>query len=265
MKKLLPVLLVLALLLGLCACGGGGNQAYRIIETIGTKQYGTVCRAGDRTAQVIDAAMSVLAANGTLSSLSLSWLGQDLISLEGDINALNELQEELQPRKLIVGVEADLKPIAYQEDGQCQGMSVEIAKAIGQLLGWEVSLQPIGDGDIGTQLSAGNIDCALGFGTESVSREKYAVGQCYMESQIAVAVYAGSAVDSLKDLKGQRIGTICDPSVQAALSASEKVTKYASGATVYLSTTRCMTALEKGWCGAVALDTLTLSQYFQYA
>ena len=34
--------------------------------------------------------------------------------------------------------------------------------------------------------------------------------------------------------------------------------KYASGATVYLSPERCISALDNGWCAAVAIDELRL-------
>jgi len=269
LRKIISALLILALVFSLCAltaCGDGDSKAYRVIETIGTKEYGSVCRYGDKAAAVVDAAMQVLSANGTLSSISVDWLGEDLISIEGDAEALVKLGETLEepiaPRKLIVGVEADMKPISFTEAGTTVGMSPAIAYAIGDLVGWEIQIIPISDGEVGTHLSAGNIDCAMGFGTENINAEKYSVGLSYMESEIALAVYSDSEVKKIKDLKEQRVGTICDPSVQSAILANEKLTKYASGATVYLSTTRCMNALEKGWCGAVALDSLLLSRYF---
>ncbi|MGN1001174.1 MAG: transporter substrate-binding domain-containing protein [Oscillospiraceae bacterium] len=262
MKRFIAALLALVLALSLCACSKDEYGTYRVVEVIGTKQYGTVCRAGDKAAQAVDAAMKVLAANGTLSALSVQWLGRDVISLEGDPEALNKLEEEIAPRTFIVGVEADLKPLSYTEGDSTQGLNVDIAQALGQLLGWDIVILPISDGAIGTHLSAGNIDCALGFGIETLSASDYALGPCYMESDIAVAVPAGSEIGKLKDLKGLRIGTVGDPSVTAALAANDKVVKYADGATTYLSTTRCMTALEKGWCAAVAMDALCLGAYF---
>lgn len=262
MKRFLAALLALVMVLSLCACSKEEYTNYRVLQVVGVKQYGTVCRAGDKAAQVVDAAMSVLAANGTLSAISAQWLGRDAICLEGDASALDALAEEVQPRTFIVGVEADLKPISYLEGDTAVGMSVDIAAAIGRLLGWEVVIIPISDGAIGTHLSAGNIDCALGFGIEALSASDYALGPCYMESDIAVAVSADSQAEKLKDLKGLRIGTGNDPSVAAALKADEKVVKYADGVTQYLSATRCMTALGEGWCAAVAMDVLCLSAYF---
>jgi len=91
LRKIISALLILALVFSLCAltaCGDGDSKAYRVIETIGTKEYGSVCRYGDKAAAVVDAAMQVLSANGTLSSISVDWLGEDLISIEGDAEAL---------------------------------------------------------------------------------------------------------------------------------------------------------------------------------
>lgn len=263
MRRFFAALLALVLALSLCACSKDEYGSYRVVELVGVKQYGTVCRVGDRAARTVDAAMQVLAANGTLSSISAQWLGQDVICLDGDAEALSLLEEEIQPRTFIVGVETDLKPISYTDaSGAVVGMSVDIALALGQLLGWEIVIIPISDGDIGTHLSAGNIDCAMGYGIEALSASDYALGSCYIKSDIAIAVPADSEISTLKDLKGLRIGTVNDPSVTAALEANEKVVKYADGATTYLSSTRCMTALEKGWCAAVAMDSLCLDAYF---
>ena len=49
-----------------------------------------------------------------------------------------------------------------------------------------------------------------------------------------------------------------DPEPYAVLKSSEKVTRYADGATVYLSPLRCVRALDNGWCAAIAMDEIML-------
>ena len=51
------------------------------------------------------------------------------------------------------------------------------------------------------------------------------------------------------------------PAVLAAVRSSEKLTKFASGATEYLSIERCVNALDMGWCAAIVMDSLMLSYY----
>ena len=140
-------------------------------------------------------------------------------------------------------------------------MSVDIAKAIGRLLGWEVKLQPISSQDIAAQLSSGNIDCALGFGLGSVSAEAYTLGECYMTSEIVLMTKTEYDMHRIKDLKGEKIGSVKDAAVITALENNDKVVKYVDSVTAYLSPTRCMNALNNGWCAAVAMDRIMIKAY----
>lgn len=264
MKKFICLLLATAFLLCLCACGGDEGP-YRVLETIGEKQYGLIFRKGDKVSEPVNAAMSVLAANGSLTQLSIGWLGEDIIGLEGDIEALMQLEmaAPIETRVFIVGVEKDARPLAYTEGEGYIGMSCDLAKAIGELLGWEVRLQPILSDELETQLSSGNIDCALGFGVEGIDTGKYDVGSCYMKSSIQVAVRSDSEVKKLRNLDGMKVGTVLDDSFIRAAQSNEKLAKYADSATTYFSVTRCFNALDKGWCAAVALDEIALNAYFK--
>jgi len=259
-KKILCLLLTAVLVLSLCACGEDPS-VYTIIDTVGEKRYGTIFRLDDRVAEQVSAAMSVLAASGELSVLSTQWLGQDAICLAGSADAITALPEPPQPRTLIVGVENEAMPLSYTRDGEYTGMSVDIAVAIGRVLGWEIRLQPISSQDIAAQLSSGNIDCALGFGLDSVSAEAYTLGECYMTSEIVLMTKTEYDVHRIKDLEGEKIGAVKDAAVIAALEANEKVVKYVESVTAYLSPTRCMNALDKGWCAAVAMDRIMIKAY----
>ena len=259
-KRSLALLLGAALALCLCACGEDPS-VYVIIDTVGEKNYGTIFRLNDRVAEPVSAAMSVLAASGELSIYSTQWLGQDVITLRGSADALTALEEPPQPRTLIVGVEEDMIPLSYLRDGEYAGMSVDIAKAIGRLLGWEIRIQPVSSQDLAAQLSSGNIDCALGFGVESVRADAYTLGECYMTSEVVLMTRTDNDVHRIKDLKGEKIGSVKDAAIIAALQGNDKVVKYAESVTAYLSPTRCMNALNNGWCAAVAMDRIMIKAY----
>ena len=268
-KKKFFFIPLLALALLLCACGEQTPAGFRILETVGTRRYNVICRLDDRIAPEIDAAMEQLAASGELSAISIRWLGRDAITLKGKAAEEEEKEEEGEAdedeageepavRRLIVGVEAEFDPIAFTENGELRGMSVDIAGALARALGREAAYQPIKPSEVGTQLSSGNIDCALGFDPDTVSAEKYTVGVSYMDSDVVVATRAAGEARRLRDTKDQRIGVIDDPVVQKILKENEKVTRYASGATVYLSVRRCLNALDNGWCAAIAMDRIML-------
>ena len=266
MRKIIAPLLALALLLGLTACGRQNSSAFRTLEVIGARRYSVICRLDDRIAPLIDEAMRNTAASGELSAISIRWLGRDAITLKGEAapeetpeDAEAEAEADETPaRTLLVGVEADFEPMAYTENGALRGMSIDIADALGRALGWEVAYQPISPAEVGTQLASGNIDCALGFDPATVSASKYTVGVTYLESDVVLAVRPDSDIRRIRDIKDQRIGAVDDPVVTRLVKNHDKLTKYASGATVYLSPRRCVNALDNGWCAAVAMDVLML-------
>ena len=266
MKKCIALILALVMLAALCGCGQTEYAAFRALETIGEKQFAVICRGGDKLAPVISAAMETLAGNGMLSSVTARWLGKDRSCLEGDAGALQALKATLEEplpetRRLIVGVERDYDPIGFTENGQPQGLCVDLANALGELLGWDILIIPISADEVQANLVSGNVDCALGFDGSLVKADKFTVSAPFLKSDIIVAVRAESEVKRLRDLKDCRVGVVGDPAVLSAVRSSEKLTKYASGATEYLSIERCINALDMGWCAAIVMDSLMLSFY----
>jgi ABC-type amino acid transport substrate-binding protein len=266
MKKCIALLLALVLLAALAGCGQTEYASFRALEVIGEKQFSAICRGGDKLAPVIAAALETLAGNGMLSSITARWLGKDRSCLEGDAGALRALEATLEEplpetRRLIVGVEQDYDPIGFTADGRLQGLSVDLANALGELLGWDILILPISSEEVQANLVSGNVDCALGFDGTLVKADKFSVSAPYLKSDIIVAVRAESEVKRLRDLKDCRVGVVNDPAVLNAVRSSEKLTKYASGATEYLSLERCINALDRGWCAAIVMDSLMLSFY----
>lgn len=262
-KKTITALLLLALALALCACGETDNAPWRTIEVLGERRYGLICRKDDRLAPRLIAAIESLARDGTLSAASTRWLGRDTITLKPQAAAPPEAEEagtEAAPRTLIVGVERDFEPLAFWENGVLRGMSVDVADGLGRALGWEVAYQPIGSNEVGTQLSSGNIDVALGFDPATVNADKYTIGPVYMESEIVLAAPRESGAARWQDLQDERIGIVDDPVVTACLKANEQAGRYAAGAVIYASPARCLFALENGWCAALAMDRIMLER-----
>lgn len=264
-RRALALAVLLALALCLSACGETENGPYRTLAELGEKRYSVVCRRGDRLAPLIDAAMYALWTDGQLSGASLRWLGRDDVALEGGepaetLPAPQATEEGQSVRTLIFGVERDFDPMCYDAGEGLVGMSVDIGRAVAAMLGMEAAFQPISPAEVATQLASGNIDCALGFDPAEVDGEKYAVGVRYLLSTMVLAVRSESPVRSLSDLQGLRIGTIEDPLLSRAIQDNSQITRYASGATVYLTPGRCMEALDKSWCAAVAMDRIMLER-----
>lgn len=261
MKRILALLLAAAVCLSLCGCGEEPVGPYAVLEEIGTKEYAAIYRTDDVIPQVVEAAISSLAATGTLSRLAAQWLGSsEYIGFEGDFSALNEV-EMPAPRTLMVGVDTDSPPFAYTSGGELVGFTVDLGNAIGSVIGWDVRIIPVRSDEIETQLSSGNIDCALGFSPLCVDPTAYEVGTVLMKSEVVIAVPESSDVKSIRRIRGERIGTISDPALEEAINAHSKIVKHSDGATVYVTPPRCISAMENGWCVAIVMDILMLRAY----
>lgn len=261
MKRIFAFILVAALCLGLAGCGEEQIGSYTVLEEIGTKQYASIYRLDDVVAPVVEAALSNLTASGTLSRISGTWLGSDKILTQGKADALSEVEIPAS-RTLNIGVDTDAPPFAYTDaSGNLCGFSVDAANAVGSLLGWSVKIIPVKSSEIETQLSSGNIDCALGFDPECVDAAEYTLGEIFMESAIVLAVPESSDVKNIRRIKGERIGTISDPALESAIAAHDKISKHSDGATVYLTPPRCISAMENGWCVAIVMDIMMLKAY----
>lgn len=259
MKRFLCLVLALIMLLSLCACGNAIHPAYRQIEILGIKEYGLVFRTGDPSADYVLAALSTLAANGTLSTHSRQWLGSDRICMVGDSAALSAFEEIPGGRVYIIGVEENCPPLAYEQEGGYVGMSVDIARSIGEALGWEIRIQPIASGDIDIQLQSGNIDCALGFGTECLSSTEYVLSESYMQGEIVLFATYGSNIKSINRLKGKKVGYYGDESAIYAVGLNEKLAKNAAGYLEFSSLQSCLKALGNGSLSVAVMDSIILN------
>ena len=260
-KRALALLLCVSVLLCLPACGSD-NSRYRVLSTVGQRSYALVFRLGDRQAEPVTAAMDVLAGNGRLSQICRQWLHEDRITLRGDDGALEKLEEPPVPRVLIAGVEADTPPLGYPEGEGYAGMSVDIARELTSLLGWELRIQPIAADEVDAQLASGNIDCAVGFDPLNANSEHCSVTRVYMESDLVVAVSRDSDCRSMRDLREKKIGSVRDNATLTTLRNDKNVGKYAMSVISYVTPERCVASLDSGSCAAVAMDVLVLDASF---
>lgn len=186
MKKIISISLALVLALSLCACGGGSGR-YKSIRTLGHQQYSIGFRNGDSNYHYIDAALRELSKQGTVDSLSSKWFGSaNAVSFPSGGDKLKELGY-IAPRPFIIGVDLDSYPMGFQTEGGYTGFDVELAKAVCDLLGWELRVQPIHSEDAYVELNSGNIDCAWGGVALDPSSQDYTILYTYMNTDIVIA------------------------------------------------------------------------------
>ena len=127
-KRIAALLLALALCFSCAACSKTVGS-YRVVKTLGTEQFRIGFRDGDQAAVYVNAALKVLAADGTIHSLALKWFGTDNTTFDSDANALDALGD-IPQRTFIMGLNEERFPMSYADGDGYSGFDVELAQAV---------------------------------------------------------------------------------------------------------------------------------------
>lgn len=259
----LSFIMALVLLVSAGGCGGqGGKAKYKVIEgRLMEEEFALGFRSEDKLHDITDAALKVLAARGTLSALSHKWFGEDVILIQGDEDALEELAAELPRRTFIMGISEGAAPMSFKDDdGEYAGFDIDLAKEICGLLGWELQFQPIKPLDVAVELSSGNVDCAGGMSFGAYA-DRLSVSDPYMKNRKALVVLSESGLSSKSKLGGKTLGMSFSPSSEAALKADEKLSQSLGPIKKMDSTTQCFRALEAGACDVILVDSVAVDYF----
>ena len=262
MKKLFSLLLAAALLLGCTACGGSSGSGLRTIQTLVEQDYSLAFRVGDPTKDYVEAALAVLMAQGRVDELATKWFGGRIITFERDSLALEKLDEQPQPRDLIVGVDVNSFPMAYLSKGEFWGFDVELAMSTAELLGWNLKLQPIEKEDVYIELSSGNIDCAWGgiaLNAKELADGLYTQLGPYVHNDIVIAARGGSFIYNSLMLSGKSLAMCTTAEAMDALNQDPRLPRRL-GQIMRLAngTTECFDYLFTGKCDVVLADTMAI-------
>lgn len=261
-KRALALLLIIALLVPLSACGKTGSEVgYRIITTLQETGYVMAFREGDMVGEYVTAVLKVLASQGTVSQLSTKWLGEDLSLLEPDESALDEF-EEIPQRDFILGFDATAAPMSFEENGSYRGFDIDLAGRVCSLLGWTLKLQPINMEGLSTELLSGNVDAAWGGLLGDVTADKISVSAQYLSASLVLVARAESGIKSTRALKGKYLTAGTGQAESAALDANEKLcSTLASISRLAAGSAGCFTELDNGACDVI-LVTSSAAHYF---
>lgn len=260
-KTVIPLVLLIALCLSLCACGSYSGYGVSSIVTLVEQDYSLGFRNDDPVYFYVTAALETLAAEGRIEQLTAKWFGQDIISFRKNADALSQLTPP-DPRVFIIGVDINAFPMAYLSNGQYWGFDVELANAVCERLGWTLQMQAIEKENAYIELSSGNIDCAWGgiaLMQEDIDEKKLTQYGPYVHNDIVIAARAGSSIRSKLMLSGKNMcmnstseamdALNTDPSIAKRLG---QITRLAGG------TAECFENLYAGKCDVVLTDSTAL-------
>jgi ABC-type amino acid transport substrate-binding protein len=107
---------------------------------------------------------------------------------------------------LLLGNE-DLAPIVYDDNGTAKGVAVDIAKAVGDRIGYEVKVVTANWEQAQRMMLNGEADGLLQINPSPERNELYDFSRPLLKSDFSMFVQAGNeALRSIYDLKNRRVG-----------------------------------------------------------
>jgi len=127
----------------------------------------------------------------------------------GSDSANNSGDKADSAKVLRVGSSIDFAPFEFQDEGQkdYQGFDMDIIRAVGKDMGYEVEIQNLGFDGLIPALEAKNVDVLISGMTINEERlKKVGFSDPYYSSGITIAVLtSNTSINSFKDLEGKRI------------------------------------------------------------
>ena len=255
--RMLCVALCLCLLVPLTACGGGSG--YRIIDTYSAEgSYVIAFRQGDKLCELVTAALRELADNGTLSSASYRWFGENLVGIRGESGAMDGLWDEVPDRVITVGVDVTNMPMSYETPEGYTGFDVDVANYICGYLGWQMQIYPIDPANVDVELQSGNIDMAMSIPEGDVS-DRFSYTPSYLNSRYVLVARVTGRVRDKSALKGKLLGVvITDLDV---LKQDEKFVESLGGVTYQTNTDGLFQALLNGEVDGILVSSVVAAYY----
>lgn len=148
--------------------------------------------------------------------------------------ATNETANEKDSKKvLVMGTSADYPPFEYVDTAKGEeiiGFDIDVAKAIGEKLGFEIKIENIDFSSLIPGIEAGKFDFVIAGMSPTPEREKVVDFTVpYYETQQVVLTLKDSGIKSVDDLAGKKVGAQVS-SIQ--LDLANEVAKEVKGMTV---------------------------------
>jgi len=146
-----------------------------------------------------------LSKNGALKVKILS-----LIAALVFVNALAILggcHEANTPKALVVGLSAEYPPFEFIKDGKIAGFDVEIAEALGQVLGVAVEIKDISFNSLIPALKNNRIDIAIsGLSVTDARKENVDFSDIYYQNTLALIFNKNAPIDTFEEWNGKKMG-----------------------------------------------------------
>lgn len=259
-RTVIAVTLVLCMSIGLCACGLGSSHSdrYKVVKTLSKDNCYIGFRNDDRIAYYMMGALSMLIADGTVTTIAQKWLNDDPVSLEGNAEALTKKElKGLEKRNVIIGVDESSYPLAFRQDNNYGGFNVELAQAVCDKLGWTATFLSIEPANTFIELSSGDVDVAWNMPMDKDSEDFAHYGPVMSNSLVIVGLSGAS-----RRINGRSLVTDTSEEVKMALEEAVNVSGSLGQITrITGGTKECFEKLNAGECDYIVCTRYAVDSY----
>lgn len=180
-----------------------------------------------------------------------------------DASADTSLEKVMDKGELVVGLDVAFPPMGFQdENNEITGFDVDLAKAVGEILGVEVKLTPIDWKSKELELKSGKVDVLWNGYTITDARKKEVLfSDPYLENKQIIIVKADSDIQAKADIIGGKVGLQTGSTAEDAIKADEIYTQIENSLMMYDDNNTAMMDLEAGRVESVVVDEVVGKYY----
>ena len=164
--------------------------------------------------------------------------------------------------KLVVGLDDTFAPMGYRDEkGELVGFDIDLARAVGEVLGREVEFKSIKWEAKELELNSKNIDCIWnGMSITPEREETMSLSKKYLNNRIVLLTLKEKAdggnvvIANEEDLAGYNIATQADSSALEVLKKSAAYDSFKDKITEYASYDEAILDLKAGRVDVIAID-----------
>ncbi|MCL2569151.1 MAG: transporter substrate-binding domain-containing protein [Oscillospiraceae bacterium] len=270
--RMIAFLLIAALLLGtLAGCDGGEREGYIptpiiLSGTLETYEFGVAFRQGNAALRdQVDAALQVLAADGTVSQIARFWFGYDPTIIRPNLYAVANLGEVRERTTFIVGFDVAAAPMSFfNPAGELVGFDIDLARAVADYFDWTLELLPIQWGNREFELASGNIDALWG-GVTLAGRipDRLYYTNPYMRNNQVFVTMSNSGIRNMRGVRGNVVAIRSDSAAEWALAENESFRDRLHEIEIHDSLCQALLAFEQGYVDAVLMDEVAAIFYIR--
>lgn len=199
-----------------------------------------------------------------LSTLMLAGCGGTGEEGEGDAAAELTGWEYIQDKgELVVGLDDTFAPMGFRdESNNLVGFDVDMANAVGEILGVTITFQPIDWDSKELELNSKRIDVIWnGLSVTPERMENMSMSKMYLNNSNILMTFSPEVViDKEEDLANYKIGTQADSSALHVMQSSDKFDLYAENVSEYRTFDEAILDMQAGRVDCIVVDQV-LGEY----